>query len=75
MEYFCSDATIAWLDREVLPLAHKHLKLLDLDEQPGAYGILRRLGRRLDVHVYGATDAVIFGRVLCQSGVFALEGP
>src|SRR6266540_7174384 len=40
VEYLCSDATIAWLDHEILPLARKHLKLLNIDEQPGAYGVL-----------------------------------
>src|SRR5215211_8048099 len=40
VEYFCSDATLHWLDREILPLARQHLRLIDIEKQPGAYGVL-----------------------------------
>lgn len=74
VEYFCSDATIAWLDREILPLAREHLKLLDIDEHPGAYGVLGSSAGGLMSMYTGLRMPEIFGRVLCQSGVFSLNG-
>src|SRR5512139_1042555 len=40
VEYLCSDATLTWLEREILPLAHENLRLLDPAQSPGAYGVL-----------------------------------
>ena len=74
VEYFCSDATVAWLDREVLPLAHKHLNLLDIEKHPGAYGVLGASAGGLMSMYTGLRMPEIFGRVLCQSGVFGLDG-
>jgi enterochelin esterase family protein len=74
VEYFCSDATISWLDREVLPLAREHLRLIDINEHPGEYGVVGASAGGLMSMYTGLRMSEIFGRVLCQSGVFSLEG-
>jgi len=74
VEYFCSDATISWLDREILPLARKHIRLVNLKEQPGAYGVLGASSGGIMSMYTGLRMPEIFGRVLCQSGVFSLQG-
>src|ERR1051325_10465595 len=74
VEYFCSDATITWLDREILPLVKKHLKLLNIEDHPGAYGVLGSSAGGLMSMYTGFRMPEIFGKVLCQSGVFSLDG-
>jgi len=74
LEYFCSDATICWLDREILPLARKHLRLIPTKEQPGAYGVLGASAGGLMAVYTGLRMPDVFGNVLSQSGVFALYG-
>lgn len=74
VEYLCSDATISWLDHEILPLARERLKLVDLHEQPGAYGVLGASSGGLMSMYTGLRMPEIFGRVLCQSGAFAIDG-
>ena len=74
VEYFCSDATIAWLDQEVLPLAREHLRLLNIDEHPGEYGVLGASAGGLMSMYTGFRMPEIFGKVLCQAGVFSLDG-
>lgn len=74
VEYFCSDATITWLDREVLLLAEKHLNLLNIKKYPGAYGVLGASAGGLMSMYTGLRMPEIFGKVLCQSGVFGLDG-
>jgi len=73
-EYICSDTTISWLDKEVLPLARKHLRLINIKEQPGAFGVLGASAGGISAMYTGLRMPEIFGKVLCQSGVFALEG-
>jgi enterochelin esterase-like enzyme len=73
VEYFCSDATIAWLDSEILPLALKHLNLLNIEKYPGAYGVLGASAGGLMSMYTGLRMPEIFGKVLCQSGVFGLD--
>lgn len=74
LEYICSDATISWLDKEVLPLARKHLKLTDIRENPGGYGVLGASAGGIMAVYTGLRMPEIFGKVLSQSGVFSLEG-
>jgi Enterochelin esterase and related enzymes len=74
LEYLCSDATIHWLDHEILPLAREHLRLLDIEEYPGAYGVLGASAGGLMSMYTGFRMPEIFGKVICQSGVFGLEG-
>jgi enterochelin esterase family protein len=74
VEYFCSDATIYWLEREVLPLARQHLKLINIEENPGAYGVLGASAGGLMSFYTGLRLPEIFGKVLCQSAVFSIDG-
>ena len=74
VEYFCSDATIYWLDREVLPLAQQHLRLLNLENHRGAYGVLGASAGGLMSFYTGLRMPEIFGKVLCQAAVFSIDG-
>lgn len=74
VEYFCSDATVSWLEREILPLARQHIRLLNIKERPGAYGVLGASAGGLMSMYTGLRLPEIFGKVLCQSGVFSLYG-
>ena len=74
VEYICSDATISWLDKEVLSLARKHLRLVNINEHPGAYGVLGASAGGIAALYTGLRMSEIFGKVLSQSGVFSVEG-
>jgi enterochelin esterase family protein len=73
VEYFCSDATLFWLEQEVLPLARKHLRLLNLEEHPGAYGVLGASAGGLMSFYTGLRMPEIFGKVLSQAAVFSID--
>lgn len=73
VEYACSEATLAWLDHDVLPLAREQLSLLDIKKYPGAYGVLgASLGGLMALYT-GLRMPDIFGNVLSQSGAFHFE--
>ncbi|MBI5955245.1 MAG: esterase family protein [Chloroflexi bacterium] len=73
-EYACSDATVMWLDNVVLPLARRHLKLLDIKTHRGVYGVMgASFGGLMSLYT-GLRMPEIFGRVISQSGVFESEG-
>jgi enterochelin esterase family protein len=74
VEYACSDATIAWLDHVILPLAHKKLDLLDIKEHRGAYGVLGASFSGLMSIYTGLRMPEIFGKVIAQSAVFEFGG-
>ncbi len=74
VEYICSDATISWLDKEVLPLARKHLRLVNIKDKPGSYGVLGASAGGIMAMYTGLRMPEIFGKVLSQSGVFSLDG-
>jgi len=74
VEYACSDATVMWLDNIILPLARRHLNLLDIKTQRGAYGVIgASFGGLMSVYT-GLRMPEIFGKVISQSGVFESEG-
>lgn len=73
-EYFCSDATLTWLEEEILPLARQHLRLVNIKERPGSYGVLGASSGGLMSMYTGLRLPEIFGKVLCQSGVYSLHG-
>jgi enterochelin esterase-like enzyme len=79
MEYACSESTLAFLMRHVLPLARAHLRLADPREgrsdegQPGSYGVLGASMGGLMALYTGLRLPEVFGRVLSQSGAFGLE--
>jgi enterochelin esterase family protein len=74
VEYFCSDATLMWLENDILPLARKHLRLLNIGHNPGAYGVLGASASGLMSMYTGLRMPEIFGKVLCQAGVFSWAG-
>jgi enterochelin esterase family protein len=74
VEYACSEITLAFLEKAVLPLAASQLKLLDHHRHPGAHGILGSSMGGL-MAVYAALRLPeIFGNALSQSGAFELWG-
>jgi enterochelin esterase family protein len=74
VEYFCSDATIYWLEREVLPLARTHLRLLNSEDHRGAYCVLGASAGGLMSFYTGLRMPEVFGKVLCQAAVFSVDG-
>ncbi len=73
-EYLCSDATIAFVQRYLLPAARKQLNLLDPAENPGAYSVLGASAGGLMAFYTGLRMPHIFGRVLAQSGAYSVFG-
>lgn len=70
IEYACSESTVLFVEHEVLPLAQKHMRLVDLKKSPGAYGVLgASLGGLMALYT-GLRRPRIFGNVLSQSGAF-----
>ncbi len=74
LEYACSDATLAWIYHEILPLARKQLNLLDVKDNPGSFGVLGASFGGLMAIYTGLRLPEIFGNALSQSGVFEMEG-
>lgn len=73
MEYACSESTLAFLLSQVLPFARQHLNLLDPQQSPGAYGVLGASMGGLMALYTGLRLPHIFGKVLAQSGAYALN--
>ena len=72
-EYQCSESTLVFLLSEVLPLARAELDLLDPAQNPGAYGVLGASMGGLMAMYTGLRLPHLFGRILSQSGAFALH--
>ncbi len=74
MEYACADATIWHLLQVVLPFARQKLRLLDVEEHPGAYGVLgASFGGLMALYTLLRLPH-IFGRGLCQAGGYSAAG-
>jgi enterochelin esterase-like enzyme len=72
VEYTCSEATLAFLLHEVLPLARRELRLVDERRHPGAHAVLgASLGGLISLYV-GLRSPEVFGHVLSQSGAFSV---
>jgi enterochelin esterase-like enzyme len=71
VEYACSEATLAFLMIEVLPLAKKVLNLIDIDANPGVFGVLGASMGGLMALYTAARIPQVFGNVLSQSGAFS----
>ncbi len=71
VEYACSEASLAFLMIEVLPLARKELNLIDIEANPGAFGVLGASMGGLMALFTGARIPQVFGKVLSQSGAFS----
>lgn len=74
IEYAAGDSTLGLLLEVVLPLARRELNLLDVTQQPGAFGVLGASMGGLMALYTGLRLPHIFGRVLSQSGAFELPG-
>lgn len=70
LEYACNESTLAFLVTKVLPLAHRELNLIDVEKQPGVFGLLGASMGGLISLFLGARIPHIFGKVLCMSGAF-----
>ena len=69
-EYGSSEGSMVWLQEVVLPLAREHLSLVDVDEAPGAFGVLgASMGGLMSLYTALRMPGM-FGRVLSQSGAF-----
>jgi enterochelin esterase family protein len=73
VEYACSESTLAFVGRRVLPLATAQLDLLDIGHHPGAFGVLGASMGGLMALYTGLRAPQVFGKVLSQSGAFGLE--
>ncbi|HEX8820508.1 MAG TPA: alpha/beta hydrolase-fold protein [Archangium sp.] len=72
VEYSCSEATLAFLRHQVLPLAHQELNLVDETREPGAHAVLgASLGGLIALYT-GLRAPEVFGHVLSQSGAFSI---
>jgi enterochelin esterase family protein len=74
VEYACSDATVMTVEHSILPFAAKKLTLLDVKTNRGAYGVLGASWGGLMSLYTGLRMPEVFGKVICQSGVFESEG-
>lgn len=74
VEYTCSEATVDLLLRCVLPLAREALPLVDERREPGAHAVLGASYGGLMALFAGLRAPEVFGRVLSQSGAFAVDG-
>lgn len=73
MEYACADSTLWYLLQVVIPFARNNLNLIDLEQNPGAYGILgASFGGLMALYTLLRLPHT-FGRGLCQSGAYTVE--
>jgi enterochelin esterase family protein len=72
VEYACSEATLGFLLYDLLQLAGKELNLVDIEARPGAHGIMGASMGGLMALYAGLRAPEVFGRVLSQSGAFAM---
>jgi len=73
LEYMSNEATLGLLVREVLPLAREHLNLVDVEKQPGAYGVMGASMGGLMALFTGLRLPTIFGNVFSLSGAFGFS--
>ncbi|MGD0707083.1 MAG: alpha/beta hydrolase-fold protein [Anaerolineaceae bacterium] len=73
VEYDCSEATLAFLHEQILPVARQELNLVDVARHPGAYGVMGASMGGLMAMYTALRLPHIFGHVLSQSGAFLPE--
>jgi enterochelin esterase family protein len=71
LEYGCSEITLGFLKEFVLPAARQRLNLIDIQAEPGSYGVMGASMGGLMALYTGLRIPGIFGRVLSQSGAFS----
>jgi len=74
VEYMCSEGTIKFLLDMILPAAYESLNLIDIGNDPGQFGVLGASAGGLMALYTGLRLPHIFGKVLAQSGAYALDG-
>lgn len=74
IEYACSDMTLGFVFEKIVGLARARLNLIDVTQQPGAYGVLGASMGGLMALYAGMRLPQMFGRVLSQSGAFDANG-
>ncbi len=74
LEYGCSDVIVQYLVEFLLPLAQKHLNLIDIDANPGAFGIMGASMGGLMSLFAGLRCPHVLGKILSQSGAFTVFG-
>lgn len=70
IEYLTSDATLRAVTDLVLPLAKNVLTLVDVEANPGAYGVLGASMGGLMALYTGLRQPHLFGTVMSQAGAF-----
>ena len=68
MEYNASDSTLELINCYLLPLARQHLNLVDIEAQPGAFGVMGASMGGLMAMYTAFRMPHIFGKVISQSG-------
>jgi len=72
IEYAGGEMTLGWLIEVLLPFAANELNLVNIHQQPGAYGVMgASMGGLMALHT-GLRMPGVFGKVLTQSGAFTL---
>ncbi len=74
VEYACGEATLMGLLGYVLPEASRQLNLLDIHKNPGAFGVMGASMGGLMALFTGLRFPQVFGKVLAQSGAYAIRG-
>jgi enterochelin esterase family protein len=71
-EYGCSEGSLAFILKSVLPLAERNLNLVDIQTNPGSYATLGASMGGLIAMFTALRMPHIFGKVISQSGGFRL---
>ena len=74
VEYHCSETLVAFMHHVLLPFAQRELNLIDIQAEPGAFGVLGASSGGLGALFIALRLPQIFGKVLSQSGAFAPHG-
>jgi enterochelin esterase family protein len=73
-EYGCNDVTYRFFQHCVFPLAQQKLNLIDIQQNPGAWGVMgASMGGVMSLYL-GLRFPETFGKVLSQAGAFAING-
>lgn len=73
IEYNTSEATLRAVTDLVLPLARGRMNLVNVDDHPGAYGVLGASMGGLMALYSGLRQPHIFGKVISQAGAYNLD--
>jgi enterochelin esterase-like enzyme len=71
LEYCCNDFSLGFVLERLLPFARQHLDLIDIESQPGAFGVLGASMGGLMALYTSLRLPTVFGKVLSFSGAFS----